>query len=114
MLFAPYTYLHSGKWVHPKTGKNPIPTMNIGMRYIRPNQSGPTIRKTENLIAVCYEGSGEIVFPEESKSFTIVSHDVGYREGWKIFPGYSAQINRESICVNDGSIGRLNLKNIVN
>ena len=70
-------------YIDPRSGSDPIPTMNLGMRFIRPGKSGPKIRKTENLIALCFDGTGEIVFPEEGKSFSLESHDVVTIGAWK-------------------------------
>lgn len=70
-------------YIDPKTGKDPIPTMNLGMRYIKPGKSGPVMRKTENLILICFNGSGEVVFPEEDKKLTIEPYDVVTIGSWK-------------------------------
>lgn len=70
-------------YIDPKTGREPIPTMNLGMRYIRPEEKGPTIRRTENLIAICFDGSGEIVFPNEGKKISIEPYDVVTIGSWK-------------------------------
>ena len=70
-------------YIDPKTGHDPIPTMNLGMRYIRPGKTGPKIRRTENLIALCFDGSGEIVFPGTGKKFTLEPFDIVTVGSWK-------------------------------
>lgn len=53
------------------------------MSYVRHGKSRSRIKRTENVVALCFDGSGEIVFPVVGKQFALEPHDVVAIGSWK-------------------------------